>query len=137
MADKKTVIVIPRTGLSSNTQHVRGIYNPDMDKVLKTLGETETNRASHVEPGAELSKAAVRWLCDRDQEAGCFCRYSDDGITLASAYRELWWADLLPVKGPVLGPFSNNTSALTAEVDWLVANNIPPHVCKPCELSNS
>src|SRR5688572_23702703 len=29
-----------------------------------------------------------------------------------------WWADLSPVSGPRLGPFSNRSQALTAEADW-------------------
>jgi hypothetical protein len=39
-----------------------------------------------------------------------------------------WWADLTPVKGPSLGPFSNRTQALQAEQEWLEAhwpNNLP------------
>ncbi len=31
----------------------------------------------------------------------------------------LWFADLLPVGGPVLGPFAERTSALAAEIAWL------------------
>jgi hypothetical protein len=31
-----------------------------------------------------------------------------------------WWADMGPVKGPVLGPFKNRTEALGAERRWLV-----------------
>lgn len=30
-----------------------------------------------------------------------------------------WWADLGPVKGPVLGPFSLRSEALQAERTWL------------------
>jgi hypothetical protein len=30
-----------------------------------------------------------------------------------------WWADLTPVAGPKLGPFSKRTDALVAEVAWL------------------
>jgi hypothetical protein len=30
-----------------------------------------------------------------------------------------WFADLSPVSGPTLGPFSNRSEALTAERDWL------------------
>ena len=30
-----------------------------------------------------------------------------------------WWADLLPVDGPRLGPFDHRSEALTAERDWL------------------
>ena len=30
-----------------------------------------------------------------------------------------WYADLRPVSGPVLGPYSLRSDALAAEVDWL------------------
>ena len=30
-----------------------------------------------------------------------------------------WWADLAPVAGPKLGPFSRRSEALDAERDWL------------------
>jgi hypothetical protein len=30
-----------------------------------------------------------------------------------------WWADLSPVQGPRLGPFSSRSEALIAEVHWL------------------
>jgi len=31
----------------------------------------------------------------------------------------LWWADMGPVDGPMLGPFRNRTEALGAEREWL------------------
>jgi hypothetical protein len=30
-----------------------------------------------------------------------------------------WWADLTPVAGPKLGPFTKRTEALAAEAAWL------------------
>lgn len=33
-----------------------------------------------------------------------------------------WTADLSPVNGPVLGPFTTRTEALAAEVEWLQSN---------------
>jgi hypothetical protein len=33
-----------------------------------------------------------------------------------------WWADLLPVRGPVLGPFPSRGLALQAELVWLEAH---------------
>ena len=38
----------------------------------------------------------------------------------------LWTADLTPVSGPVLGPFSTRTEALDAEVAWLLGNWLTP-----------
>jgi len=37
-----------------------------------------------------------------------------------------WTADLAPVLGPVLGPFSNRSAALAAERDWLLENWLVP-----------
>jgi hypothetical protein len=34
----------------------------------------------------------------------------------------LWWADLRPVAGPVVGPFAVRSEALDAEINWLTAN---------------
>jgi hypothetical protein len=31
----------------------------------------------------------------------------------------LWWADLSPVQGPTLGPFTLRSEALAAELQWL------------------
>jgi hypothetical protein len=33
-----------------------------------------------------------------------------------------WFADMSPLDGPLLGPFSKRSDALTAEVDWLTSN---------------
>ena len=37
-----------------------------------------------------------------------------------------WTADLSPVNGPRLGPFSTRTEALSAEVSWLQENWLRP-----------
>ena len=36
--------------------------------------------------------------------------------------RGQWWADLAPMDGPKLGPFTKRSEALTAEVSWLRQN---------------
>ena len=36
-----------------------------------------------------------------------------------------WWADLAPVNGPELGPFTRRTDALEAERHWLQHNRLP------------
>jgi hypothetical protein len=36
-----------------------------------------------------------------------------------------WWADLAPVNGPVLGPFTRRSDALEAERHWLQRNWLP------------
>ena len=35
-----------------------------------------------------------------------------------------WWADMGPVDGPVLGPFTSRSEALAAEREWLNAEAI-------------
>lgn len=37
-----------------------------------------------------------------------------------------WFADLAPVGGPQLGPFSSRSAALTAEVRWLEEHWLSP-----------
>jgi hypothetical protein len=36
-----------------------------------------------------------------------------------------WWANLTPVHGPTLGPFSRRSDALAAEVTWLETHWLP------------
>ncbi len=37
-----------------------------------------------------------------------------------------WFADLAPVNGPRLGPFSNRSAALSSEADWLNSHWLAP-----------
>ena len=41
-------------------------------------------------------------------------------------YTGHWYADLLPVRGPQLGPFGTRTEALNAEYRWLQENWLLP-----------
>ena len=52
-----------------------------------------------------------------DEKAGVMFVYEDaeKGMTELSA----WTADMSPVGGPILGPFSFRYEALKAERDWL------------------
>jgi len=36
-----------------------------------------------------------------------------------------WWADMSPVDGPVLGPFTTRDDALKAETEWLLERDLP------------
>ncbi len=36
-----------------------------------------------------------------------------------------WWADMGPVDGPVFGPFTSRSEALTAESKWLAGHAQP------------
>ena len=46
-----------------------------------------------------------------------------------------WWADMLPVHGPVLGPFRSRSEALGAEREWLALSKtglrVVPHAARP------
>jgi hypothetical protein len=39
--------------------------------------------------------------------------------------RGSWWADLSPVRGPMLGPFTQRSEALDAEGQWLTEHWLP------------
>lgn len=126
----KQQIVIPRGGITSGEQKVRAIYSPLVAGMLEQLGESELRRASHVEPGSEIKEPALHWLFSNCNGAFTTDPFYPDGIQMLPQYKTKWWADLLPVGGPVLGPYNTNTEALQAEVDWLKLNNIP--ICVPC-----
>jgi len=130
----KQQIIIPRDGITTGTQKVRAIYSPLTASLLGAMGETAMRRASHVEPGAELSEAAIAWLHNsgviETSVAGPSSNWGYRVVASKQNIRKQWWADLLPVDGPVLGPFDTNTEALDAEVVWLKEHNIP--ICGPC-----
>lgn len=72
-------------------EDAENVCGEDVEQLLN-LGDSVTKRASHVEP------SRVR-----------------NGLTELSA----WTADMSPVGGPILGPFSLRREALKAERDWL------------------
>jgi len=83
--------------------------------MARRLGTPVVRRASHVEPWADLSESAKRWLRER-------------GVVGENLSGDVWFADLSPVAGPVLGPFACRDEALAAEVAWLRENHIPTPV---------
>jgi hypothetical protein len=70
-----------------------------------------------------LPSGTVRAIYAEDLDLGVFGRTT---ITRASHVEPDgqggWLADLTPVSGPVLGPFSQRSRALGAEQAWLEAN---------------
>ena len=90
-----------------------------VDEVSERLGnmigpKLSTRRASHVESWGDLSKEAQVWVLG-------------DGVDDAEAHVDVndFWADLLPVGGPVLGPFPLYSEAIDAEITWLQEHNLP------------
>jgi hypothetical protein len=102
--------IIPK----DSTKPIRAIYTPEVQKIAEGIGEVTMTRASHVEPGNELSEEARKWL----------------NLELEDVVDNKWYADMLPVDGPVLGPYDDRDTALAEEVKWLNDNNIP--VCGDC-----
>ena len=89
----------------------RTIYGEEID--LSELGVVELRRASHVEPTRELSAEARKWLRDK------FERTVDNITPSVPDPPPRWWADMLPMNGPVLGPFDTRSEALAAERVWI------------------
>lgn len=130
MIKKSERLIISRDGTA------RGLHGPAVDAVTRKLGDPEIRRASHVEPGAELSPAALQRLLI---DSGVACLQQDaEGYPIPRIRPELaakWFADLTPVDkaadlSPVLGPFNTRAEALLAEETWLKDRNIP--VCDLC-----
>lgn len=71
------------------------------------------------------STGHVRCLYDESLDLKTLGRLS---ITRASHVepdaRGHWWADLAPVHGPKLGPFTARSAALTAEARWLECHRL-------------
>ncbi len=117
---------------------IRGIHSPETQQMAEALGSVSINRASHVEPGSNLSQAALEWIYTQQcQDNGpCYVRWTKVAATgqppvaIHSDYANKWFADCLPVGGPVLGPFNTPEEARTTEVKWLKDNNVP--TCHDC-----
>ncbi len=43
-----------------------------------------------------------------------------------------WWADMGPVDGPVLGPYSSRSAALAAERQWLLGDQRASALVSSC-----
>lgn len=96
------------TRFTISEKSVQAIYNPTAAKLLQQLGDIHISRASHVEPGSNLNPLAIEQL------------------KLTGRWGETshiqWFADMTPTTGVIviLGPFTTNTEALSAEVSFLL-----------------
>lgn len=109
---KRECVIISRDG------SIRGIYSELVASLAKTLGKQPIGRrASHVEFGGDLSQAALS-RCDHATLVAENYRITDE-------VRNKWFADMTPVRGPVLGPYETRQLALDAETTWLLEHNIP------------
>lgn len=90
---------------------VRGIHDDHghTEKFISAIGTPVIRRASHVDVLADLSDAARYWMSQHS----------------VPAYPKMWYADMSPSSGPVIGPFYTRSEALAGELDWLLKNDIP------------
>ena len=111
MARVVTLII----GADGTTRH---LVDQDSERFAAQIGpKTETRRASHVESWADLSTNARAWL-----NAQGYCIDCCGGRSINP---NDFWADLLPVGGPVLGPYTHYPLAIAAEIAWLQEHNLP------------
>lgn len=107
MASKAISLVVDSDG---TTRH---LVDPVSERFGTRIGpKISTRRASHVESWADLSDEARAW----------FSEYRKWWMTTDPNY---FWVDLLPVDGPVLGPFAVYAQAIAAEIKWLQDHNLP------------
>lgn len=107
-------VIIPR----SRTGVARALYSPEAQTLLASLGDITIHRASRIETWAGLTDAAKEWLVDSSVWGDQVLYHPRDTVMV-------WWADMLLVGGPVLGPFNSRAEALEAEVKWLRDQDYP------------
>jgi hypothetical protein len=99
---------------------VRHLVDDDKTDLFDKLGTIQTTwRNSHVETWNSLDIDSKKWLVEHFPFGNDLPQFA--GVD----YRNSWWASMLPVGGPVLGPFQTHTQALEAERQWLITNNLP------------
>jgi len=100
----------------------RHLVTSESDEVFAGFGEKDfTWRNSHVETWNSLSRDARDWLQFHAPS-------TNPGRMAIEAGRldfNWWWADMLPVEGPVLGPYGTHGEAIRAEVRYLHEHNLP------------
>jgi len=104
---------------------LRHIHDDELTSTLAPLvGAQQIERASHVEPTATLLQLPGATDCLIEQYK------ARENASLAEAveytqqlHATLWWADMRPSGGPILGPFEGREQALAAELVWLDQHN--------------
>lgn len=116
-----------------------------LDEIYDSVGAVDqTWRNSHVESASSLSEAAVReaakWYAgpltrDGQPDRGDPAQRLTLDELRALLPGNMWWADMQPVGGPVLGPFEKHAQALEAEIQWLRRHSLPlPVADLPCRV---
>lgn len=111
MVQKSLIICV-----SKHNDEISFVDTPELEK-LKSLGETRTERVSHVFPTNRILRFFFRLIRD----------HCTDASWIASLTRKwpcVWQADLTIVNGPILKPFNNRQKAIEAEIQWLYQHNL-------------
>lgn len=125
-----SIIIIDPDG---TTRH---LVDPVSERIASAIGpKISTQRSSHVETWGDLNMPARRWLLEHravfaDINADRLFELEEDGCDLTTCF----WVDLLPVRGPVIGPFEHYDEAIAAEIGYLQEHNLP---CPSGERSNA
>lgn len=130
---KSHKIIIPKKGIATGSNNPRAVYDPVTSAVIGALGTTETQRASHVEPGSGLSQEAFRALSTTRVDVINLATSTSKKHSIKSEFSSHWFADMTPTgHDVVLGPYppDQRDQALADEVKWLHEHNIP--TCGTC-----
>lgn len=114
-----TVLVIDSDG---TTRH---LVDPVSERIAAAIGpKISTQRSSHVETWRDLSTKARIWLLEHRE---LIATIDDELIEINSGFNftNHFFADMLPVKGPVLGPFARYEDAISAEIAYLQVKDLP------------
>lgn len=98
------------------------MIHDDAMQGLLAAGEPTIKRASHVEPGSELSQETLARMHEDPWRSHMVSQNSANKLMIDSAFKTYWFADMHPSGGAVMGPFISRSKALTAEVEWIVEN---------------
>ncbi len=100
-----------------NDGTTRHLVDPVSERIGSMIGpKISTRRVSHVESWSDLSHEARVWIHEHRMWIV---------VILDPIDPNLFWADMSPVGGPVMGPFSEYEKAIAAEVRWLQNHDLP------------
>ena len=117
-----------KVAVAADGSQLQFIHSDTAVGLLGGLGEVSTRRASHVEPWDNLSQVAKEHFIADNKNAPVWLAFrifpmpDATELKLAAA----WFADMSPVGGRTLGPFSTKAAALAAEVKWIESNALCP-----------
>ena len=132
MSEETIIIAVDRDGDGRHLLDEREETQEYYDALGRPI---EIWRNSHVETWSSLSGAARQWrirdyfqqLVGSEPES-----FPSDIWAVFNRQQQLavmapnkWFADMLPVDGPVLGPFDTHGEALAAEIAYLKEHHLP------------